>query len=82
VANGISTVHLSYVREETEHALIGARQWIPREHIGDPGKSLAMGLPPGLVPGTRGQMADRPCSLTHPSPPVTGPLMSPLRSRL
>jgi hypothetical protein len=30
VANGINTVHLSYVREGTGHALIGARQWIPR----------------------------------------------------
>ena len=28
VANGINTVHLSYVRERTGHALIGARQWI------------------------------------------------------
>jgi SRSO17 transposase len=28
VANGINTVHLSYVREKTGHALIGARQWI------------------------------------------------------
>ena len=29
VANGINTVHLSYVREQAGHALIGARQWIP-----------------------------------------------------
>ena len=36
VANGINTVHLSYVREGTGHALIGARQWIPREQIADP----------------------------------------------
>jgi len=33
VENGISTVHLSYVRENTGHALIGALEWIPREHI-------------------------------------------------
>jgi hypothetical protein len=32
VANGINTVHLSYVRERTGHALIGARQWIPAKH--------------------------------------------------
>jgi SRSO17 transposase len=57
VANGINTVHLSYVRERTGHALIGARQWIPREHISDPVKSLAMGLPPGLVFRTKGQLA-------------------------
>ena len=29
VANGINTVHLSYVREKTGHALVGAQQWIP-----------------------------------------------------
>jgi DDE superfamily endonuclease len=57
VANGINTVHLSYVRERTGHALIGARQRIPREHIGDPVKSLVMGLPPGLVFRTKGQLA-------------------------
>ncbi len=57
VANGINTVHLSYVREKTGHALIGARQWIPREHIGDPAKAVAMGLPPGLVFRTKGQLA-------------------------
>jgi SRSO17 transposase len=57
VANGINTVHLSYVRERTGHALIGARQWIPREHIGDPAKAAAMGLPPDLVFRTKGQLA-------------------------
>ena len=36
VANGINTVHLAYVRENTGHALIGARQWVPHEHIDDP----------------------------------------------
>ena len=29
IANGINTVHLSYVRDKTGHALIGACQWIP-----------------------------------------------------
>jgi len=57
VANGITTVHLSYVRERTGHALIGARQWIPAEHIGDPVTSLVMGLPPDLVFRTKGQLA-------------------------
>jgi len=38
MANGINTVHLSYVRARTGHALIGARQWIPQEHIEDPGQ--------------------------------------------
>jgi len=45
VANGINTVHLSYVRARTGHALIDARHWIPQEHIEDPVKSLVMGLP-------------------------------------
>ena len=57
VANGINTVHLSYVREKTGHALIGARQWIPREHLEDPVKSLVMGLPPDLEFRTKGQLA-------------------------
>jgi len=57
VANGINTVHLAYVREKTGHALIGARQWIPEEHIGDPVKSLAMGLPLDLRFRTKGQLA-------------------------
>ena len=57
VANGINTVHLSYVREGTGHALIGAREWIPAEHIHDPVRSLAMGLPEDLVFHTKGQLA-------------------------
>jgi SRSO17 transposase len=57
VANGINTVHLSYVRERTGHALIGARQWIPAEHITDPQASAGMGLPPELEFRTKGQLA-------------------------
>jgi SRSO17 transposase len=57
VANGINTVHLAYAREKTGHALIGARQWIPREHIEDPVKSLVMGLPLDLEFRTKGQLA-------------------------
>ena len=57
VANGINTVHLSYVREKTGHALIGARQWIPAGQIADPVKSLLMGLPPDLEFRTKGQLA-------------------------
>jgi SRSO17 transposase len=55
VANGITTVHLSYVREKTGHALAGARQWIPREHVDDP--VMSMGLPAGLAFRTKGQLA-------------------------
>ena len=57
VANWINTVHLSYVREGAGHALIGARQWIPREHIADPVTSLVTGLPPDLAFRTKGQLA-------------------------
>jgi SRSO17 transposase len=62
VANGINTVHLSYVREGAGHALIGARQWIPREHLEDPVKSLLMGLPPDLAFRTKGQLAIDTCT--------------------
>jgi SRSO17 transposase len=57
VENGINTVHLSYVREGIGHALIGFRQWIPDEHIGDPVKSLRRGLPVDLQFRTKGQLA-------------------------
>jgi SRSO17 transposase len=57
VANGITTVHLAYVRENTGHALVAARQWIPAEQIGDPVKPLVMGLPEDLVFRTKGQLA-------------------------
>jgi SRSO17 transposase len=57
VANGITTVHLSYVRERTGHALIGARQWIPAEQISDPVTSLRTGLPLDLEFRTKGQFA-------------------------
>ena len=57
VANGITTVHLAYVREKAGHALIAARQWIPREQVGDPARALVMGLPEDLVFRTKGQLA-------------------------
>jgi SRSO17 transposase len=57
VANGISTAHVSYVQEKAGHALIGARQWIPREQIEDPVKSLVTGLPADLAFRTKGQLA-------------------------
>ena len=57
VANGVNTVHVSYVREKTGHALAGARQWIPAEDIKDPVKSLVTGLPLDLRFRTKGQLA-------------------------
>jgi len=62
VANGINTVHLAYVREGSGHALIGARQWIPREQITDPVASLVTGLPPGLEFRAKGQLAADICA--------------------
>jgi SRSO17 transposase len=57
VANGINTAHLAYAREGAGHALIGAREWIPAEHLKDPARSVVMGLPDGLVFRTKGQLA-------------------------
>jgi SRSO17 transposase len=57
VANGINTVHLSYVREKTGHALIGARQWIPQEQLTDPLTAQVTGLPADLRFRTKGQLA-------------------------
>ena len=57
VANGSTTVHLAYAREGTGHALIAARQWIPREHLDDPVKRRVMRLPPDLAFRTKGQLA-------------------------
>jgi SRSO17 transposase len=56
VANGINTVHLSYVREKTGHVLAGFRQWIPEEQVKDVRASLAMALPLDLEFRTKGQL--------------------------
>ena len=60
VANGITTVHLAYAREGIGHALIAARQWIPREHLEDPTKRRVMRLPPDLAFRTKGAAGHRP----------------------
>ena len=57
VANGITTVHLAYAREGAGHALIAARQWIPREQLEDAAQRRVMRLPPGLTFRTKGQLA-------------------------
>ena len=57
MANGITTVHLAYAREGAGHALIAAQQWIPREHLEDPGKRRVLRLPPDLAFRTKGQLA-------------------------
>jgi len=56
-ANGITTVQLAYAREGTGHALIAARQSIPREHLQDLVERRVMRLPPDLVFRARGQLA-------------------------
>ena len=50
-------MHLACVREKAGHALIGARQGIPREHLAGPVKCLVMGLPLDLGFRTKGQLA-------------------------
>jgi SRSO17 transposase len=65
VANGINTVHLSYVRERIGHALIGARQWIPAEQISDPVTSAGMGFPADLQFRTKGQLAIDICTQAY-----------------
>ena len=57
VANGITTVHLAYAREGIGHALIAARQWIPREQLEDPARRRVMRLPPDLAFRNKGQLA-------------------------
>jgi SRSO17 transposase len=57
VANGINTVHLSYVREKIGHALIGFRQWIPQEQATDVRAVLRMALPLWLKFLTKGELA-------------------------
>ena len=57
VANGINTVHLSYVRQYRGHGLIGFRQWIPREQIAGPAVRQRTGLPAGLAFATKGELA-------------------------
>ena len=59
VANGINTVHASLVREDTGHALVGFRQWIPEEHVKDPVRSLHAGLPLDLRFRTKGELRTR-----------------------
>jgi SRSO17 transposase len=57
VANGINTVYMTYARQRTGHALIGARQWIPKEQINNPAAASGMGLPEDLPFQTKGQIA-------------------------
>ena len=54
VANGINTVHLSYVREKAGHALIGARQWIPAARP-DRRSGQVRGHGPAAGPGVQDQ---------------------------
>ena len=65
IANGINTVHLSYVRERIGHTLIGARQWIPAEHLTDPVTAARMGLPAALQFHTKGQLAVDICTAAY-----------------
>jgi len=57
IDNGVNTVYLAFIRAGTGHALIGARQWIPAEHITDPVTAITTGLPLDLVFATKGELA-------------------------
>ena len=59
VANGINTVHLSYVRASTGHALIGARQWIPPSSSPTRCHAGRMGLPGELAFAPRASWRSR-----------------------
>jgi SRSO17 transposase len=59
VANGINTVYMTYARQKVGHALIGARQWIPKEQIEDPAKYAHARIPNDLQFMTKGQIATR-----------------------
>lgn len=65
VANGINTVHLSYVRGGVGHSLIGCRQWIPAEQVEAPARAAQMGLPQDLEFATKGELAIRVLSQAH-----------------
>lgn len=57
VANGINTVHLSYVREKIGHVLAGFRPWIPEEQVKDVRACLKMAFPPDLKFLAKGLLA-------------------------
>ncbi|MFC7585753.1 transposase [Nonomuraea antimicrobica] len=56
VDNGVNTVYLAYVRADSWHALIGARQWIPAEQVTSPVTAVTTGLPLNLVFATKGEL--------------------------
>jgi hypothetical protein len=70
VASGINTVHLSYVREGTGHALIAAREWIPAAHIGDPVTSAVTGCRMAWPSAPRASWPST--SSPRPSPTASG----------
>ena len=52
-----NTVHLSYIREKTGHALAGFRQWVPEEQVKDAAACVRMALPLDLEFLTKGRLA-------------------------
>lgn len=65
ISNGINTVHLSYIRPNTGHSLIGFRQWIPEEQLKDPEKTTRTQLPEDLEFATKGQLGAQLIRETH-----------------
>jgi DDE superfamily endonuclease len=72
VANGITTVHLAYAREGTGHALIAARQWVPSEHLEDPGGPLGRSQRQGPALVRLGLAGHRPAPGLPAHPPSPG----------
>lgn len=56
VANGVNTVHCSYATTRG-HALIGARLYLPAEHLDDHARRAQWGIPTDVVFKTKPQLA-------------------------
>jgi SRSO17 transposase len=69
IANGVNTVYCSYATPGG-HALVGARIWLPAEHLDDPDHRATLGIPADVVFRNRGR--DRPCGRPPAQIPACG----------
>ncbi|HEY0806300.1 MAG TPA: transposase, partial [Pseudonocardiaceae bacterium] len=56
IANGVNAVYCSYATTGG-HALVAARIWLPAEHLDDPERRVALGIPTDVVFRTKPQLA-------------------------
>lgn len=56
IANGVNTVYCSYATPGG-HALVGARIWIPAEHLDDPDRRAGLGIDATVTFRTKPQLA-------------------------